>query len=528
MAGEVPLLQQTDRGPTLLFRDVAFYPGPDPVEYARRKARVFSCEPRTLVFVPSVGLGHGLTELLERIPPDSFVLCVEAFQEVMAVAMQAGIPRDPRLLVVRASEPVVVAEAVRRIGPGRFRRVREAVLCGGYRLASGLYRELRAAAEDEIGRWWRNRVTLMALGSLQVRNILANLPLFPAAVDFGELSTGLPVVVAGAGPSLGLTIPALHRVRRKYTLVAVDTALPCLRASGLVPDLVMALEAQHANLADFVPGTDHDTVLACDISTHPSVTRLFAGRLCLFSSAFAELRLFDRMAACGILPAVIPALGSVGVAAAWAALRLTRGPVFLTGLDFSYSFGMTHARGAASHLSALVRATRLLPPGEESLVAILSRGAVPAPSKDGGRVLTDRVLRSYRDSLAAIVAAESARVADAGPVGLDLGAHRVDPEEMVGILSDSAAAPGLSIGRRPFTADRVRAFLAGEASLLRRAAAVRTDSDECAALLEEARHAWLHFPDEPDLEHPAPDFVARVRVAAGYYLRLVERLESSV
>ena len=64
MPGEDPLLIETGEGRTLLWKGLSFYPAKNPTEYARRKARVFSPLPRSLVFIPSVGLGYGLPELL--------------------------------------------------------------------------------------------------------------------------------------------------------------------------------------------------------------------------------------------------------------------------------------------------------------------------------------------------------------------------------------------------------------------------------------------------------------------------------
>ena len=125
MPEEEPLLLHTDAGPTLHWRGVDFYPRTDPIDYARRKARVFSPLPRTLYFVPSLGLGHGLAELLGALPEGSAVLCVEAFQEVARRAWTLGIPSDSRLVVVRTDDPDAAAEALRRMGIGRFRRVIE-------------------------------------------------------------------------------------------------------------------------------------------------------------------------------------------------------------------------------------------------------------------------------------------------------------------------------------------------------------------------------------------------------------------
>ncbi len=536
MPGEEPLLRQTAQGPTLSWRGIQFYPSADPMEYARRKARVFSCAPKTLVFVPSVGLGHGLTELVQKLPEGCAVLCIEVFQEVMGTAVRPGLPRDPRLIIVRTDDPAAAAAALQRLGPGRFRRVTELPLSAGYRLAPELYARIRRGLEHELKRYWQNRLTMIALGNLQVRNLIANLPLLAQATDFSAFSTDMPVVVAGAGPSLEETMPALARLRERFLLVAVDTALPCLMTLGIHPDVVIALEAQAANLKDFVPGLAQETLLACDLSSFPVAARLAAGRLCFFSSVFAPLRIFERMEAAGLRPKAIPALGSVGVAGVHAALRLTRGEVFLTGLDFAFSKGRTHARGSPPHLRMLTDGTRISPVGLDAYRAIAGRPLVRAASKDGDRVLTDTVLQSYRDSLEAEAEGAVGRIADCGAWGLDLGIRRIpvnELEERLAVGRSSRARLQKDCTRR-YRVEALPAFLASEGRLLERVIEETSRytsqgsviPDELRLLLSEVDYSWVHFPDEPDAASPGPGFLARVRVAAAYYAERLRRIAS--
>ncbi|MCX7031790.1 MAG: hypothetical protein NTU62_16935, partial [Spirochaetes bacterium] len=103
MDAEGPRVVATDKGPTLLLGGISFYAPDDPVGSAARRAAAVPLEPRTLVYVPSVGLGHGLAELLARLPPECAVLCVEIDQRVMGLAVRRGLPADPRRRVVRTS-----------------------------------------------------------------------------------------------------------------------------------------------------------------------------------------------------------------------------------------------------------------------------------------------------------------------------------------------------------------------------------------------------------------------------------------
>ena len=535
MPEEEPLLLQTDAGPTLTWRGLDFYPRTDPVRSARRKARVFSPLPRSLYYVPSLGLGHGLPELLEALPADCSVLCVEAFQQVAKAAAALGIPRDPRLVVVRTDDPEAAVEALRGMGTEKFRRVVEVPLSSGYRLAPDLYGRIRRGLEQEIMRFWQNRLTLIAMGSLQVRNVLANIPLLKSALDFSALSTELPVVVAGAGPSLEASLPVMVRARDRFALVAVDTALPVLTAMGLAPDLVIALEAQAVNNQDFVGGLAARTrpVLAADLSVHPSAARLFEGRLCFFSSEFAPLRLWQRLAASGLRPYSFPALGSVGVAAAHAALRLTSGTVFLTGMDLSFPGSKTHANGSPAVLAMMAASTRLDPVGLASYRALAGRRLLHVTDKHGRQTLTDRVLGSYRDSLEQELGGSAGRVFDCGETGLPLGARTITTAQFEALLAENpSASPRLQVddGRR-FPGDAIPEFVRAERALLLDLAqaagsGTRAGADSVGALLAQADYTWTHFPDAPDLSAPDRGFLARARVAALYYAERLQRIES--
>jgi hypothetical protein len=536
MTEEELSLLHTESGLTAVWRGVNLYPASDPVEYARRKARVFSFLPRTLVFVPSVGLGYGIEELLSRLPQACSVLCVEAHQQVMAAAMAQGLPRDPRLFILRANDEEAVARTLREVGASRFRRVVEVPLCAGYRLAPAVYGRMRRALEDQVREYWRNRLTLIALGSLQVRNLFSNLSLFPRAGDFASLSTSMPVVVAGAGPSLDDFLPTLRAVRKEVVLVAVDTALPRLSVESLPPDIVVALEAQTANLRDFLPPPARGTtLLACELSSHPSAARLFQDRVRFFSSEFAPLHLFARMAGARLLPCPFPALGSVGVAAVNAAMRLTSGEIFLTGLDFSYPRSVTHARGTPHHLMMLTDATRVSTADGSFFQAMAARRKAIVADKTGRPVQTDTVLKSYRESLKRMVFGAGARVMDAGSTGLDLGTPRISDKELKErVRGAKARAMPLAIGASPVcSAGSARAFVAAEEEILRRgdellSAAIESGSPsgECISFIGDADYAWVHFPDAPEDDPPDRSFLARARVAVSYYRVRLRRLES--
>ena len=141
-------------------------------------------------------------------------------------------------------------------------------------------------------------------------------------------------------------------------------------------------------------------------------------------------------------------------------------------------------------------------------------------------MLTDSVLSSYRDTLAEELAGSAGRVADIGQEGLPLGVQLMDEKSMESRLR--GAPDGAPLGpavSHPSAADAT-AFLEAEAGALRRAAEALGNSprgSEGADILADIDYTWVHFPDLPDMQGPAPGFVARARVAASWYAQRLER-----
>jgi hypothetical protein len=535
---EDPLLLHTDKGLTANYKGINLYPPENPLGYARRRAIAAEIQPGTLVFVPSVGLGYGLAELLSRLPEGSAILCVEADQAIMALASSVGLPQDPRLTIVRTESDEAIAIVLSRMGTRRFRRVVSVALTAGYRIAPVFYERIKALLVEEIRTYWQNRMTLIGMGSLWVRNLFENVPLLTGAPGLQSLSTGLPVVVAGAGPTLEAFIPFIRKLRSRILLMCVDTALPVLAGHGITPDLAAALEAQAHNMDDFLPFRDPSMVLSGDLSSFPPALRLFKESLFMYSSAFAPLALFQRMKERGILPCPVPPLGSVGVAAAHAALGMTTREVVCAGLDFSYPGRISHARGSPSHIAALCAGDRLRPSSGAGWRALAERPRLSDRGVDGSAVSTDSVLRSYRDQLARLISRDPDRVLDPRPAGLDLGARRCSLEEAADIISSGEAGERLRVSsRRGVEPAELRDFIQDERMHLSKAveAAYALMAGEAVPAAPASReaissvdYAYIHFPDDPDFDRPNRSFMARAVTAFRYYSERLERVLSRI
>ncbi len=520
--------------------------GIDPVRRAERTADAVPLKDRTLYFCPSPLFGYGLARLLSRLEtdaPDSAVLCVEADSELYELtrenadsffaANSAPLARKygKKLRITNICEKENLCAFVRdEWGARAFRRIEVIRLTGGWQLFPELYDSLCEALRMEVATDWSNALTLAKLGRLYMRNALRNLPLLEKFPSIAELSFGSsPVLVLGAGPSLDETLGALehfcnshryaqflrHTESRPFKIICADTCLGALMDRNIAPDLAVILESQHWNLRDFIGCKDREVPFAVDLSALPASAKILAGQGYIFMTPWARLRIFERLKNAGLLPAVIPPLGSVGLTAVELARRLTNGKIICGGLDFSFTADKYHARGTPGHRAMLNRLSRF---GGLFNSAAFAQGAFTAVSKSGVSVYSSPVMRNYRDLFEREFSSDT-RLFDITGSGLPLGIKTLSLENALQLLfeKDSFKADSeFLIQRRDNTLNK---FLCEEKERLTALRNILTgetaDKTRLKPLIEECDYLWAHFPDcantgTPDFTDIS--FLNRVRV----------------
>lgn len=528
------------RGLSLSYQGKTLLSTIDPQGQADRLAEAAPKLERTLYFCPSPLYGYGLERLLEGLGPGSAVLCVEAGQELMALSIEAmgGLLREQnRLRLVRTADPLALCEYVRKTwGTCAFRRLETLRLSGGWQIAAAQYEAMAETLRREIALEWGNAMTVVKLGRRYLRNTLRNLALLPGSAGVGELGFGnAPALVLGAGPSLDGILDRLpRRAGRAFRIICVDTALPALRDRNIRPDLAAALESQHWNLRDFIGMGDWNVPLAMDLSALPATAGMLGGDPRLFFTPWADLRIFTRLEAAGLLPERFPPLGSVGLTAAALARRLTSGPIIVGGIDFSFTLDSFHARSSPSRIARFLRQNRLCP--------LIDAGTAfrplsfPALSKTGLPVRSDPALRGYRDLFEREFAGDP-RFKDADGPGLPLGLETVDVETALGILDGSPVSgfpePPQSPARNAQARQSALEALVrreGEALITLREILqgnAKVPLETLENLLDEADYLWAHFPDCTGGRRPGAEdvsFLKRVRVEIDPCIRIFDTL----
>ena len=515
--------------------------GVDPAGKAERIIESIPLQDRTLYLCPSPLYGFGLERLLDRIAgfPNSAVICVEAEPELITLAQQhisKALLNNSKFHFTAHCEAGALCSLIRqKWGPRFFRRLEMIRLNGGWQLHGTIYDSLAEALQRNIALDWSNAMTLVKLGRLYICNAMRNLALIPRYPSLDQLSFGNdPVLVLGAGPSLDTALDEM-KVKglvnnRNFRIICVDTCLSALQERGIKPDLAVILESQHWNLDDFIGLNGQDIPAALDLSALPQSTEVLSGNHYLFFTPWTNLCIFERLEAAGLLPARLLPLGSVGLSAMCIARRLSTGPIYTAGLDFSFTLDSYHARSTPGHKAKLRSQNRFT--GLLNTQAAFANGAFSAISNTGEKIFSNPSMRNYRELFEHEFADRDNVVFDLTQKHEDIrklgcGESRIRNEELgidkkLGCGESRIRNEELEIKEEfiPNSSliEKLQVFIRTELNRLIQLRSMLTgeslmDNNILVTLINECDYLWAHFPD-----YAASDFcpdTAFLNTAAG-------------
>ena len=563
-AANKPCLVEAGQGFSILYQNRHLYSRFAPQKAILQAVANLTILPGTLIICASPCLWYGMAELLAKLPDGCHILALEADKELEKLSLteltKQAFRADSRLHILPAdawaeggkAAAYALAELVQAGGKSEksllprlqtFRRAILVEMSGGSTLHKASYQAAAYGAESVIATFWKNRLTLTRFGRLYARNVFRNLCRQEESSPLASLlgSVHKPILLFGAGESAEATLEALPRsLFSRAFILAVDAALPLLSARGIAADGLVAVESQLAIEKAYIGNPRRVPLLLADLVSRPAVTCHHAagGRVSFFLSAYTDAAFIRDLDEKNLLPPQVPPLGSVGLTATYLALHLRADesiPVFVTGLDFSYSLGATHARGAPAHTARLTKANRLQPLA--NIDAAFKNGAKTVPGKKGA-VITDVALSGYAGQFAETFTAIK-NLYDAGESGLPLSLPRVSSIQLATYLASAPVLPtqsapssqaGAAAPGSPDFRSRLTAYLKQEhdalfrlKTLLIQGEAARspamTVQEEITALLTPRDYLYLHFPDGYTCRPQDVDFLKRVRSEIDFFLK---------
>ncbi len=450
MSGASLRIERRNDSQQVYFLERRLYRHDSPRLGAEERAQQFKGSPSTLVIVPSPLLGYGIDVLLQQCTADCHIVCIEIDIELAALAHQ-WLPRSCKsyheLSCYLPWREEDTAEIYRKVQQYNLRSVELVSLNGGYLLHNKHYQAILAFCRHVIRLHWQNRLTLIRMGRLWMRNIFRNLVLFPPQASVDQLQSNYPILVVGAGPSTEEYMETIATYRNRICIVAVDSALSMLYSHRIIPNMVVVVEARQWNVMDLSEMLQSSTryIMAMDISANPSAHRIGAAKRALqFCSRFAPLHFFNRLQQYGVASHLLPALGSVGCVALYLALQLGSAPIFTVGLDCSYEIGKTHAKGAPLLHWNILNWHRLR--ANPLVVHSLARPSFFMSGKSERRYRTDLNLMGYAEQIRALGRQDQhSRLFDIGQWGLDLNLPLIGREEFVSLIRLQSPPPSKHI-----------------------------------------------------------------------------------
>ena len=439
-----PRSVQTEGSISVLYKGRYLYSKYAPEKAIKRTVLSKPVAPGTLVLACSPVLCLCLAELCASLPENCFVLGCE-FDAVLYAFSLKYIPHDiarfamlspdelPKLPFMLTKRRAETKSGAFLPPAGTFRRVLRADFSAGTQFFPQHYAALTEAAENAVMRFWKNRITLIKFGRRFSRNLFRNIARLPRSCPIENLAQSVekPIIVFGAGESMEKTARSIRSVQSAFYIVAADAALTPLFRFGIEPDAVVCEEAQSVIAPFFLGANGKRFRVFAGITSWPKLFDLSDGTICYFSPHYDDTAFFDSLVVRRILPCIMPPLGSVGLTATKIALMLRktdRIPVFVTGLDFSYRAGTTHARGSAPHTARLASSFRISPAANYEAAFGCSMQKIIG--KDGSPFFTSPALLSYVQTFRAYFS-ESPNLFDAGTTGIELGIPQKDVNDLI-------------------------------------------------------------------------------------------------
>lgn len=534
MKNQNPLLIDTGRGFSVIYCERYLYSSTDPEKRAILRAEKTIMQSDTLYILTSPLLFYGTTEILSRLPGNSHIICFEYSKELHELS-KSHIPdsvlNSKLITFIDKTDPKAIFDTVEKLGIWNFRRVKLINITGGYSFYSSEYKNIIKTIDNKIKEYWKNRITLIHMGPLWIRNIFLNLYKLYHSTEASPLlaypNIDCPILVTGAGESLESSIKFIKENRDGFKILAVDTSVSVLLENGIEPDYIIAVDAQIYNFYDFMEVKNKSIPLFFDLTGYPGIPSIMNGNIHPFISNFADTRLLNRLEYYKLLPTKLPALGSVGITAIYLALKITQKKIFYTGLDFAYKIGKSHANGSPRNLTELAGTNRLEPMEQPGIY--YTRPLIHSKDKKGKECITDLILSSYADLMRDNFK-HSNRLLDIGETGLYSGGK---PTNTIDLFPDDECIKRdfYKSDSSPISIDNFREFCKNEIVLLNKLydktflylSGKSKNSEIILELLKEADYIYLPFPDkspEPSIES---GFLKRILVSCGYYINILEK-----
>lgn len=534
-----PCLVSTPQGFSVSYQNKFLYSKYNPSKTILQTVDSLKLQENTIILCISPVLGYGINELSQKLPENCLLIICEKDRQLYKLTQEHLTPLPKNAVMISYDSlndlPLILSGELPvkdiEYKPYNYRRVIKIDFSSGADFNQSYYNELLKACTASLMTYWANRVTLVKFGRKYTHNLFSNLKNLsctePVENYFNSISKS--IIVFGAGESLEQGIPFVKADRNSYYIICADTALKALLANEIVPDACFLEEAQQVITKAFIGTTNINTHFFASLSSIPGLSHFInPENISYYTTQYTQAAFLRELSNKGLLPYQNKPYGSVGLSALFYAVKFRASqevPVFVYGLDFSYSAGKTHANNTPAHIMRLLQNDRLS--CIENFSAAYS-GEAFIEEGINGKYYTTPILQKY----AQLLNYEFNFNYDKNYIniynGAKTGLKLVFPYKTAE-PSKAPAAPRKEIaskGGEKLTAayfEHEKETLTYIKEILTGTAALKPQDLEktLTDLIKPRDYLYLHFPDGYCFSY-TQNFLNRIRVEIDYFLKLFE------
>lgn len=530
-----PCVVQTPQGFSVSYKNQFLYSKYNPAKSILQTIEKLEILPGSIILCKSPVLGYGLKEIALKIPENCIlILCEFDLALYQFEKENLDLSNIPANVIFPHPQdlkdlPLKIYNLTQK---NNFKRCISINFSAGQQFHQDFYSNLEKACTDSIMTFWKNRVTLTKFGRKYSSNLFANLKILDKTQPLSKYlsSVNKPILVFGAGQSLDLFFSHTKIDFSEYFVLCVDTALSPLLKRNIKPDGIFIEEAQSIITRSFINKTDGLQVFAGLSSTRLLWHFLNPKQISYFMTQYTEAKFLDKLYKNLPLIHKNPPFGSVGLTAVYYALQFRSTPsipVYVIGLDFSYSAGLTHAKGTMAHLQRLINNNKLN--SIENHGAAFAASSIKFTDKSKKTFFTSPSLYSYAQIFQNYFY-NTENLFDAGECGIPLGIERKIPSCQDQNLSEKDKENITNLIKSEFdpkSLKDLKTYLDNEKNDLKRLldllqGKIKLEQEqlkeEILKIVEEREYLYLHFPDGYKFTYNQ-SFLNRIKSETEFFLK---------
>jgi len=357
--------------PTMKLNGHYLYSRYDPLKDAERFIDSQIDRDAHVYYLFGFGLGYHVQKLLQK-EPDKQIVVIEPYLSVIRKAVEnidlSNIFSHPNVEILCLGQGQAMINTLNELTKQQTRWI----IPNAWLKALPQSHPLKHFLEDiKI-----QEMSYQRSSSLMEKNFVENLKYMDADVGklFGKFN-GQKAVLVSAGPSLDNTVYSLKRLKNKYFILSVGSALRVLKENSIVPDAVIITDPQEFVYKQLDGMGFAQSLIYLSTACHSAVANHKGLRIIAFQKGYPQA---ESYAGKKNLP-LVDTGGSVATTALDILIKMGFSEIVLLGQDLAYSKNRSHALHSTSGVEVV---------SNENLLSVLAN--------DGTMVKTTTILSIYR------------------------------------------------------------------------------------------------------------------------------------